>query len=119
MVSTVRPKASDTPNSPMPTCGKPAAITALPQPPKVSQNVPIASAAYFLPFMRRPPVADAFAASAANSPNHIVFSGRAGDGGGLHRTGHRTFPLSFARPRHTAGAVDRSATGLRRGRVQA
>src|SRR6185436_9871400 len=29
---------------PIPTCGNPAAITALPQPPSVSQNVPIASA---------------------------------------------------------------------------
>jgi hypothetical protein len=29
----------------MPTCGKPAAITAEPQPAKVSQNVPMASAA--------------------------------------------------------------------------
>src|ERR1700733_11707173 len=48
MVSTVSPKASATPKSPIPTCGKPAAITAEPHPPKVSQNVPIASAAYFL-----------------------------------------------------------------------
>src|SRR3954465_2254868 len=55
MVSTVRPKASATPKSPMPTCGKPAAITALPQPPNVSQKVPIASAAYFLPFITCPP----------------------------------------------------------------
>src|SRR5690348_393248 len=51
MVSTVRPKASETPTSPMPTCGKPAAITALPHPPKVSQNVPMASAASFFVFM--------------------------------------------------------------------
>jgi hypothetical protein len=35
----------------MPTCGNAAAITALPQPAKVSQNVPIASAAYFFAFM--------------------------------------------------------------------
>src|SRR3954451_5673487 len=48
MVSTVRPKASETPRSPIPTCGKPAAITADPQPANVSQNVPIASAVYFL-----------------------------------------------------------------------
>ena len=47
IVSTVRPNANDTPSRPMPTCGKPAAITALPQPPKVNQNVPIASAASF------------------------------------------------------------------------
>src|SRR5687767_6242179 len=51
MVTTVRPKASETPSRPMPTCGKAAASTALPQPPSTSQNVPIASAAYFLPFM--------------------------------------------------------------------
>ena len=30
----------------MPTCGKPAAMTALPQPANVSQNVPIASAVH-------------------------------------------------------------------------
>src|SRR5262245_38874947 len=35
----------------MPTWGKPAAITALPHPPKVSQNVPMASAASFFVFM--------------------------------------------------------------------
>src|SRR5687767_6195374 len=40
MVSTVRPKASETPKRPMPTWGKAAAMTALPQPAKVSQNVP-------------------------------------------------------------------------------
>ncbi len=45
MVTTVKPKASETPSRPIPTPGKAAAITALPQPPKVSQNVPIASAA--------------------------------------------------------------------------
>src|SRR4051794_35675875 len=45
MVTTVRPKDSETPSSPIPTPGKAAAITALPQPAKVSQNVPIASAA--------------------------------------------------------------------------
>ena len=37
--------------SPMPTSGNAEAITALPQPAKVSQNVPIASAAYFFVFM--------------------------------------------------------------------
>jgi hypothetical protein len=35
----------------MPTWGNAAAITALPQPAKVSQNVPIASAAHVLAFM--------------------------------------------------------------------
>jgi hypothetical protein len=35
----------------MPTCGNAAAMTALPQPAKVSQNVPIASAMYFFEFM--------------------------------------------------------------------
>src|SRR3954451_8394992 len=48
MASTVKPKAKETPRSPIPTSGKPAVITAEPQPPKVSQNVPIASATYFL-----------------------------------------------------------------------
>jgi hypothetical protein len=51
MVTTLNPNANDTPTSPMPTCGNAAAITALPQPAKVSQNVPIASAAHFLEFM--------------------------------------------------------------------
>ena len=36
----------------MPTCGNPAAITALPQPANVSQNVPMASATYLREFMR-------------------------------------------------------------------
>ncbi|GAA3848475.1 hypothetical protein GCM10022626_18010 [[Pseudomonas] carboxydohydrogena] len=36
----------------MPTCGKAAARTALPQPAKVSQKVPISSAAYFFEFIR-------------------------------------------------------------------
>src|SRR6478672_8842576 len=44
MVTTVRPKAAETPSRPIPTCGKPAAMTALPQPAKVSQKVPMASA---------------------------------------------------------------------------
>jgi len=51
MVRTLRPKASETPNSPIPTCGKAAAITALPQPAKVSQKVPIPSARYLRVFM--------------------------------------------------------------------
>jgi hypothetical protein len=39
---------------PIPTWGTPAAITALPQPPKVNQKVPIASAAncLLLPFIK-------------------------------------------------------------------
>src|SRR3569833_1507152 len=45
IVSTVRPNASDTPSRPMPTLGNAAAITALPQPPSTSQNVPKNSAA--------------------------------------------------------------------------
>jgi hypothetical protein len=49
MVSTVSPKAKDTPNKPIPTFGKAAANTALPQPPKTSQNVPINSAAKRFP----------------------------------------------------------------------
>ena len=43
MVSTDRPKASDTPSRPMPTCGKAAAITALPHPARTSQKVPMNS----------------------------------------------------------------------------
>src|SRR3954462_7093498 len=54
MVTTLSPNAKDTPTSPIPTGGKPAAITALPQPANVSQNVPIASAAYFLVSMVLP-----------------------------------------------------------------
>src|ERR1700684_2191047 len=48
MVRTVRPKARATPAKAMPRCGKPAASTALPQPPKTSQKVPKNSAARFL-----------------------------------------------------------------------
>ena len=44
MVRTVRPNASDTPTKPIPSCGKAAASTALPQPAKVSQKVPKNSA---------------------------------------------------------------------------
>ena len=47
MVNTVRPKANDTPNRPIPTSGKAEARTALPQPPNTNQKVPINSAAYF------------------------------------------------------------------------
>ena len=38
--------AAQTPSRPMPTSGKLAAITALPQPPKVSQKVPMPSATH-------------------------------------------------------------------------
>src|SRR4029079_4322574 len=44
MVTTVRPKASDTPTRPMPTSGNFAASTAAPQPPNTSQKVPNNSA---------------------------------------------------------------------------
>src|SRR5215211_2599016 len=44
MVSTERPKANDTPSRPMPTSGKAAANTALPQPPRTNQRVPRNSA---------------------------------------------------------------------------
>jgi hypothetical protein len=44
MVSTVNPKAKLTPRNPMPSDGKPAANTALPQPANVSQKVPKNSA---------------------------------------------------------------------------
>ena len=44
MVKTVSPKASATPRNPIPSAGNAAASTALPQPPKTSQNVPKNSA---------------------------------------------------------------------------
>src|SRR5690606_30780375 len=44
IVSTVRPKANETPSRPMPTLGKAAASTALPQPPNTNQKVPRNSA---------------------------------------------------------------------------
>ena len=47
MLSTVSPKASETPSSPIPISGTPAEITALPQPPSTSQNVPMNSAPSF------------------------------------------------------------------------
>src|SRR5690348_18347250 len=46
-VSTVNPNASETPVNPMPTSGNVAASTALPQPPRTSQNVPMNSADSF------------------------------------------------------------------------
>jgi hypothetical protein len=47
IVSTVNPKAMETPRRPMPTFGKAEASTALPHPPSTSQNVPKNSAPYF------------------------------------------------------------------------
>jgi hypothetical protein len=47
IVNTVRPKASETPNSPIPTAGNVAASTALPHPPSTSQKVPRNSAKSF------------------------------------------------------------------------
>src|SRR6185312_5524446 len=47
MVTTVRPNATETPSNPIPTFGKAAARTALPQPPSTSQNVPMNSAESF------------------------------------------------------------------------
>src|ERR1700730_15827003 len=44
MVKTVRPNASETPTNPMPSVGNAAANTALPQPPRTSQRVPMNSA---------------------------------------------------------------------------
>src|ERR1700743_1512443 len=44
MVNTVSPKAKATPTKPIPSAGKAAASTALPQPPKTSQKVPKNSA---------------------------------------------------------------------------
>src|ERR1700730_3355903 len=44
MVRTVSPNAKATPTNPMPSCGKAAASTALPQPPNTSQKVPKNSA---------------------------------------------------------------------------
>src|SRR6185295_6380952 len=55
IVSTVRPNASDTPARPMPTSGKAAARTALPQPPSTNQNVPMNSAASFFDIGIHPP----------------------------------------------------------------
>jgi hypothetical protein len=44
IVNKVKPNAKETPTSPMPTSGNLAAKTALPQPPKTSQKVPMSSA---------------------------------------------------------------------------
>src|SRR4051812_12037873 len=49
IVSTVNPNAKLTPSRPMPTFGNAAARTALPHPPKTSQNVPMNSAIALLP----------------------------------------------------------------------
>src|SRR4051812_39049530 len=59
MVSTDSPNANETPSSPMPTCGKAAARTALPQPPNTNHMVPKNSADNFCvklySFMVHPP----------------------------------------------------------------
>src|ERR1700691_5759969 len=47
MATIVTPKARATPRRPIPTCGNAAARTALPQPPRTSQKVPMNSAASF------------------------------------------------------------------------
>src|SRR5689334_8599655 len=76
MVTTLSPNANDTPTRPIPTCGKPAAITALPQPANVSQNVPIASAAYFfmsishLPYFQCPGLSKTPGTASIRAPNH-------------------------------------------------
>ena len=49
MVTTVSPKARDTPSQPMPLFPTDAASTAAPVPPKTSQNVPKNSATAALP----------------------------------------------------------------------
>src|SRR5690606_21314970 len=46
MVTTVSPNARDTPSNPIPSSGKAAASTALPHPPRTSQNAPRNSAPY-------------------------------------------------------------------------
>src|SRR5258708_18776601 len=48
MVTTVSPKASETPRRPIPTWGNAAGRTALPHPPRTNQNVPMNSAPSFL-----------------------------------------------------------------------
>jgi hypothetical protein len=45
VVSTVSPKANETPTKPIPSAGNAAANTAAPQPPSTSHSVPMNSAA--------------------------------------------------------------------------
>src|SRR5882724_1393141 len=76
MVTTLSPNANDTPTRPIPTCGKAAAITALPQPANVSQNVPMASAAYFfvsmwhLPYFQCPELSKTPGTALILAPNY-------------------------------------------------
>ena len=67
IVSTVSPKASATPSSPIPTCGNAAASTALPQPPNTSQNVPRNSAAARLVSDIETPLSLSFITAASSS----------------------------------------------------
>src|SRR3954467_229685 len=83
MVTTLSPNARETPPRPMPTCGKPAAITALPQPANVSQKVPIASAAYFFISMCRPLLSKIPEQSSGNGPTLGVKSPKSGPHGGI------------------------------------
>ena len=68
MVSTVRPKAKDTPSNPIPTSGKAAARTADPQPPRTSHSVPMNSAASFGAIFRSLPVLPCVEGSASALP---------------------------------------------------
>ena len=51
IVKTVKPNANETPRRPIPSSGNPADKTALPHPPKTSQNVPIPSAINFFIYL--------------------------------------------------------------------
>src|SRR5262245_41633269 len=107
MVTTLSPKVSDTPSRPIPTCGKPAAMTALPHPANVSQNVPINSAAYFRVSMKHLPLypggkilpkSSKFRNGGAPACNLLICRGLLGRKSGAEG-GHFTFCLIHPRAR--------------------
>src|ERR1043165_9770730 len=92
MLTTVKPKASDTPTKPMPISGNLAASTALPHPPKTIQKVPMnAAVSFFDNGMAAPSVESAFDSRNVSEPIRFrVFS----------QNGHAT----IAWLHHTGGA---------------
>src|SRR5689334_697795 len=95
MVSTDRPKANATPRRPIPTSGKAAAMTALPQPAKVSQKVPMPSATHLcrLVGLRR-----SMESSLDSSTNLRATSHRDGLEGSARWTYYRLTTVPRARP---------------------
>src|SRR6188474_544922 len=101
MVRTVRPNASATPTNPIPSCGKAAASTALPQPPNTSQAVPRNSALSFFPISDSYPCSPASLLRRENATFHWIMvlrlQGHAGAHSALRLGGYEVVPVSRER----------------------